>query len=68
MSLSFSAFDALVRDLCRHNDLTRDLAAQLASFIGDTPELDENGLVVAKDAEGKEYRLRLPQGDEPGKH
>jgi hypothetical protein len=65
MSMTFEAFSDLVDCVAALNGLTEELAAELVAEVGDTPMLDDSGLVVVTDGSGKEHRLKWPwEGDD----
>ena len=49
---SLDAFKAFARKIADLNGISLDLAYRYASLIGDTPELDDAGLVVVRDRDG----------------
>ncbi len=50
-------FERAIELLARLNNLPLDLAGELMVSIGDTPLLDENGLVIAHAEDGAEHRV-----------
>jgi bifunctional N-acetylglucosamine-1-phosphate-uridyltransferase/glucosamine-1-phosphate-acetyltransferase GlmU-like protein len=55
------SFDAAARAIAEANNLTIETASDYLVLIGDTPELDENGLTIVRDTEGNELaRITLP--------
>ena len=62
--LSEDGFHALARDIARLNNIPLKLALEYTVHIGDTPELDENDLVIVRNEQGKEIaRVILPFDD-----
>lgn len=57
-------FDNLAREIARLNHLDEETAMTVLSFIGDTPNLDENDKAIVKLADGRELRIQMPE-DEP---
>jgi hypothetical protein len=56
------SFEAFAQAIADANKLDRDIAADYASRIGDTPELDENGRAIVRDDNGAEIaRITLPE-------
>lgn len=56
------SFEAFAQAIADANKLDRDTAADYASRIGDTPELDDNGRVIVRDDNGAEIaRITLPE-------
>lgn len=52
----------LTKDLARLNKLPLETAGHYAALIGDTPELDEEGLVVVRtDTDEILARVRIPE-------
>jgi hypothetical protein len=47
-----SQFKKLAQDLARLNNLSPEIAGRYAVLIGDTPEMDEDGLLVVRDNAG----------------
>lgn len=66
MSYTQEAFSAAIKHLAELNGLDEELAGELMVYIGDTPEDDGDGWVIAKDRQGKVYRLRWPSEGEDG--
>lgn len=63
--MSEEQFNAAARELAELNGIPEDLAAELLADIGDTPELDQDGLVIAHADDGTEHRLQFPtEGEE----
>jgi hypothetical protein len=55
------SFEAAARAIAAANNIELDLALDYLALIGDTPELDANGLVVVRDDNGNELaRITLP--------
>ena len=53
-------FESFAREIASLNNLSIETARDYAALIGDTPELDGEGLVVVRDADDKEIvRIRL---------
>lgn len=65
MSMTEEGFEIMARALADDNEnMTIEEARALAALIGDTPEEDENGMVVLRDGRGKVIRrLHLPWDD-----
>lgn len=62
--LAVDQFNETAEVVARENNLTRDVAEEYVSLIGDTPELDEAGLVIVRNADGAELaRVRVPAED-----
>ncbi len=60
MTLSRHGFDDLAEAIAKLNKLDAETAREYAALIGDTPQLDEDGLVVVM-RDGKELaRVVLP--------
>ncbi|MFZ4779046.1 MAG: hypothetical protein ACOYM3_27080 [Terrimicrobiaceae bacterium] len=54
--------EEFAKDLARLNNLPFETASHYAALIGDTPELDEEGLVVVRtDADAILARVRIPE-------
>ena len=53
-------FSAMASALAFLNGLDPDFALELMTNIGDTPETDGTGHVIARDDQGREHRLRWP--------
>ncbi len=64
--LTEDGFDALARAVAELNGLDIEQARRFVACVGDTPELDESGLVVVRDEEGGIIaRLKWPmEGEE----
>lgn len=56
------SFEAFAQAIADANNLDRDTAADYASRIGDTPEIDNNGRAIVRDDNGAEIaRITLPE-------
>ena len=64
MGYSFEEFYAAIKHLAELNGLDEELAGELMAYIGDTPEENVKGRVIAKDEQGREYHLIRPS-EEP---
>lgn len=54
-------FTATAAEIARLNGLSEALAVSHLAAIGDTPELDADGLAIVRDAAGAEIgRMRFP--------
>ncbi len=59
--MTTDGFDSLAERIAQVNDLPLELARQYLSFIGDTPELADDGKVIVSDEDGTELaRITLP--------
>lgn len=59
--LTEASFIAAAAEIARLNGISEALAASHLAAIGDTPELDADGLAIVRDAAGVEIaRMRLP--------
>jgi hypothetical protein len=59
------SFEAAARALAAANNISFDLASEYLSLIGDTPEMDENGLTIVRDDSGREIaRVVFPPEDD----
>jgi hypothetical protein len=56
------SFEAFAFAIARENQLSIETARDYASWIGDTPELDDNGRAIVRDDNGAEIaRITLPE-------
>lgn len=62
--LTAEAFQEFAQELAELNGLTQEVALLYASHIGDTPEMDEDGLVVVR-ADSDEILARVKMPEEP---
>lgn len=54
-------FVETAKELSRINDLTFEEAMRLLAFVGDTPEIDEDGMTIVRDDAGEIIgRVRFP--------
>jgi hypothetical protein len=61
MPLTPESFDAVAHEIAATNNLPIETALGYAAYIGDTPELADDGRVVVRDESGAELaRIILP--------
>lgn len=62
--LTEDRFNALVGDVAKLNGISEDLAADLVAYVGDTPQCDENGELIACDSTGRRHLIRWPEEED----
>lgn len=61
MSLSEKGLEEMTRDIAAANNLPLEIAGEYALYIGDTPEIADDGRAIVRDESGVELaRIVLP--------